>query len=88
MKSSEHGSPERRSTLEHNLDRAISLLARTPNPLDAFDRLGRVRECEGRSLGELLDEFAIVRREKIAVLRALNPSDADFAKRGRYPALG
>jgi hypothetical protein len=57
-------------------------------PFDPFDRLGHVRECEGRSFGELLDEFASVRREKLAELRALNLSEADLARRGRHPALG
>jgi hypothetical protein len=57
-------------------------------PFDPFNRLGHVRECEGRSLGELLDEFARVRRGKLDELRALNLSKADFARRGMHPALG
>ncbi len=39
---------------------------------DPLDRWGFVREVEGRSLGELLDEFARLRAENLVALRALN----------------
>ena len=55
---------------------------------EPFDRLGQVRESRGKSLGQLLDEFARLRAENLIELRALNLGDADLARRGRHPALG
>jgi hypothetical protein len=55
---------------------------------DPFDRFGHVRESQGKSLGELLDEFARLRSENLRELRALNLTQTDLARRGRHPALG
>jgi hypothetical protein len=55
---------------------------------DPFDRLGQVRESQGKSLPQLLDEFARVRSEKLDELRALNLQPEDLKRRGRHPALG
>jgi hypothetical protein len=55
---------------------------------EKFDRLGQVRESEGKSLGQLLDEFARVREKNLAELRALNLRQEDLDRRGRHPALG
>jgi hypothetical protein len=57
-------------------------------PFDPFDRLAQTRESEGKLLDQLLDEFARLRAENIAELRALNLGSADLALRGRHPALG
>jgi hypothetical protein len=55
---------------------------------EPFDRLAQVRESQGKSLGQLLDEFAKLRSENLAELRALHLKPDDFARRGRHPALG
>jgi len=57
-------------------------------PFEPFDRLGQVRESQGKSLGQLLDEFARLRSENVARLHALNLREQDLALRGRHPALG
>jgi len=57
-------------------------------PLDAFDRAGHVRISEGKSMNELLDEFASERREKLEELRGLNLQSEDFARCGAHSALG
>jgi hypothetical protein len=57
-------------------------------PFDRFDRWAQQRESQGKSLGQLLDEFAHLRSENLADLRALNLTAADLEKRGRHPALG
>jgi hypothetical protein len=54
----------------------------------SFDRSGHVREIQGKSLEQLLDEFARLRSENLAELRALNLRPEDLALRGRHPALG
>jgi hypothetical protein len=55
---------------------------------EPFDRWGQKRELEGKSLEQLLDEFARVRSENLAELRALNLRPEDLERRGRHPALG
>lgn len=57
-------------------------------PFAPFDRLGHLRESQGKSLGELLDEFARVRAENIVQLRALDLQPRDLERPGRHPALG
>ena len=57
-------------------------------PFDPFDRMAQERESQGKSLGELLDEFSHVRAANIDSLKALNLQPADFDRRGRHPALG
>ncbi len=57
-------------------------------PFDKFDRLAQQRESKGKTLDQLLDEFARLRKENLAALRALNLQPADLGKKGRHPALG
>jgi hypothetical protein len=55
---------------------------------DPFDRFAQSRESQGKSLEQLLDEFARLRSENLAALQALNLQPEDLARRGRHPALG
>jgi len=55
---------------------------------EPFDRQGHARESQGKSLAQLLDEFARLRSENLAGLRALNLRQEDLERRGRHPALG
>lgn len=55
---------------------------------DAFDRWGHVRLVEGKSLEQLLDEFAARRAENLRELREWRLSATDLEKRGVHPALG
>jgi hypothetical protein len=57
-------------------------------PFDPFDRQGHLRECEGKSLAQLLDEFKDVRIERLNELRGMNLAHSDLRLRGRHPALG
>jgi len=53
-----------------------------------YDRFAQVRESQGKTLAELLDEFARLRAENIATLRGWNLSDREFALQGHHPELG
>ena len=53
-----------------------------------FDRRGHVREIQGKSLGELLDEVAGLRTENLAELRAMNLQPLDLDLRGQHPVFG
>jgi len=57
-------------------------------PFPPFDRGGHLEITQGKSLAQLLDEFAEVRAEKLNELRALNLKAEDFAHCGQHPALG
>ena len=55
---------------------------------DRFDRRAQERESQGKSLPQLLDEFARLRAENLAGLRALNVPEQDLNRRGLHPELG
>ena len=55
---------------------------------EKFDRLGQVRDSAGKSLAQLLDEFARARAENLNELRALNLQTEDLNRRGQHPSLG
>jgi hypothetical protein len=55
---------------------------------EPFDRDGHAREIQGKSLAQLLDEFARVRSENLAELRILNLCQEDLQRLGRHPAFG
>jgi hypothetical protein len=54
----------------------------------SFDRGGNLRESKGKSLGQLLDEFASLRAANLSELRALKLTPEDLERRGRHPAFG
>lgn len=55
---------------------------------DPFDRFAQSKESQNKSLEQLLDDFARLRRENLAALQALNLQPEDMSRRGRHPALG
>ena len=57
-------------------------------PFDPFDRLAQEKESQGKSLPQLLDEFAKLRSENLDTLCAINLQPKDLDRRGRHPALG
>jgi hypothetical protein len=57
-------------------------------PFDPFDRFAQLKESQGKSLEQLLDSFARLRRENLAALQALDLQPEDLTRRGRHPALG
>ena len=57
-------------------------------PFVPFDRLAQQRDSAGKSLPQLLDEFAERRAQNLRELAALNLTEEDLARRGRHPELG
>ena len=57
-------------------------------PFDRIDRFAQNRESQGKSLSQLLDEFAHLRQQSLDTLRSLNLTAADLAKKGTHPVLG
>jgi len=66
----------------------IILLSGDTRAFDPFDRAGHVPVMQGKSLEQLLDEFARMRTESLEQLRALNLQPKDLERRGRHPAFG
>ena len=57
-------------------------------PFDPLDRFAGLKARQDEPLEQLLDEFARLRRENLAALRALDLRSEDLARRGRLPAFG
>ncbi|MCU1302770.1 MAG: hypothetical protein JWQ87_3054 [Candidatus Sulfotelmatobacter sp.] len=70
--------PRARIILEHAESR----------PFDPFDRFAQEKESQGKSLDQLLDEFARLRKENVSALDGLNLQPEDLARRGKHPELG
>ncbi|MHB1169121.1 MAG: DinB family protein [Longimicrobiales bacterium] len=55
---------------------------------EPFDRFAQNRDSRGRSLEQLLDDFAEMRAQNLETLRAWQLNDAQLALEGEHPALG
>ncbi len=53
-----------------------------------WDRFAQYEESKGKSLQQLLEEFAVVRKENITWFRSLNLTEYDLDKKGMHPKLG
>lgn len=70
--------PRARIILEHGEAR----------PFDPFDRWAQFTESQGKTLAELLDEFAALREQNLNALGELKIGAAELEKTGQHPALG
>jgi len=55
---------------------------------DKFNRTAQFTASEGRTLPDLLDEFAKLRKANLRELASLNLTDADLERPGLHPELG
>lgn len=70
--------PRVKMILQHGESRAF----------EPFDRRGHERQVQGKSLGQLLDEFSQARTDNLRELDSLNLQPADLGRRGRHPVFG
>lgn len=70
------------------IPRARHILAGETRPFDKFDRTAQFTDSSGKSLTELLAEFARLRRENIAVFERMNLTREDLSRVGLHPELG
>jgi len=70
--------PRARIILEHGEARAF----------EPFDRVGMFEKSKGKTIAELLDEFAKLRKQSLTELSAMNLTPKLLQKRGTHPALG
>jgi DinB superfamily len=57
-------------------------------PFDRFDRFAQLEESKGKSLEDLLDEFARLRSDNLVHLKALDLKSGDLSRCGLHPSLG
>ena len=60
----------------------------TNRRFESFDRFAQYRESRGKTLAQLLDEFASLRAENLSTLRGWNLSERQLALEGEHPSLG
>ncbi len=71
------------------IPRALIILEHgTSRPFEPFDRLAQFAASQGKSMGQLLDEFSALRARSLAELAELRLRPEQFALQGRHPELG
>lgn len=70
--------PRARIMLEHGPEKVF----------ESFDRFAQFDASQGKTLQDLLAEFADLRRDNLAALRAMQLQPEDFARQGTHPQLG
>ena len=71
------------------IPRAQIILAQGPERRFApYDRFAQFRESQGKTLHELLDEFAQLRAENVTTLTQWHLTDRELALEGEHPAFG
>jgi hypothetical protein len=71
------------------IPRAEIILAQGENPVfEPFDRFAMFEKSKGKTLNELLETFAVLRRANIDVLRRMNITPERLRLKGIHPELG
>jgi hypothetical protein len=70
--------PRAKIILEHGEARAF----------EPFDRVGMFEKSKGKSIAELLDSFAALRKESLHELNEMQLTPALLEKHGKHPELG
>jgi hypothetical protein len=55
---------------------------------EKYDRFAQYKESKGKSLQQLLDEFAAIRKENMVWFKALKLTEDDLDRKGMHPVLG
>ena len=71
------------------IPRARIILAQGANRrFEPYDRFAQYRESEGKTLAQLLDEFAALRAANLETLRGWRLGERELALEGEHPAFG
>ena len=68
--------------------RAALIMEGKMRPFTPFDRQAQFAESKGKSLAELLAEFAAARRDSLSALTRMGLTDRDLPRQGMHPELG
>ena len=55
---------------------------------EKYDRFAQYEESKGKSLQQILDEFAAIRKENMIWFKSLNLTEDDLNSKGMHPVLG
>jgi uncharacterized damage-inducible protein DinB len=66
----------------------IILSDRDDKTFQPFDRFAQFQDSQGKTLSQLLEEFAQLRKKNLDILTQKNLTDSDLQKKGMHPALG
>ena len=66
----------------------IILSDRDDKTFEPFDRFAQLKDSNGKTTNELLEEFQALRTHNIALLKAANIQPKDYIKTGIHPSLG
>lgn len=53
-----------------------------------FDRFGHLEKVKGKTISELLDNFAVIRKRNIEILNSWNLNDEQLILKGIHPEFG
>jgi DinB superfamily len=70
------------------IPRAALIVEGTMRPFAPFDREAQFEESRGKTLAELLAEFAAARRDSLSALKRMGLTDRDLPRPGMHPELG
>ncbi len=71
------------------IPRAKIILAQGPNvTFEAFDRFAQFEESKGKTIQNLLDEFAMLRALRLSELKSMKINKRQLRLKGIHPALG
>ncbi|MEP6904344.1 MAG: DinB family protein [Actinomycetota bacterium] len=71
------------------IPRAEIILKQGKNPtFEPFDRFAQFEKSKGKTLSELLETFAELRRKSLATLKSWNLNDEELSLKGTHPELG
>lgn len=66
----------------------IILSDRTDKSFEAFDRFAQFKTSQGKSINDLILEFASLREANLEELKSLGISETNLKKTGNHPAFG
>jgi len=66
----------------------VILSDKTDKTFKPFDRFAQFEESKGKSVSQLLEEFSILRKQNLVILKSKNINTKDLNKTGMHPALG
>ncbi len=70
------------------IPRLKHIVAGNSGAFEPFDRTAQFHESEGKSIEDLLGDFAKLRGESIGAVIALGLTETDLAREGEHPELG
>jgi hypothetical protein len=70
------------------MERLHKCLSTNDKAFRKFDRTAMFEESQGKTLEQLLDEFAVLRKQNLDELRSLNLTEEDLQNTGIHPSFG